>query len=153
MKRFFFYLVMFAAVVGSSIVVLFMNEWGGLELMKGFVNGIIKGTYKPGTTASDFMLYGMAAFFVLNAAIVLTMLLILLFTGFNLNKKRRFYRISIWYIVSALILTGVWGYMHFGALHRGFKPINHLLIHAIPIGAAIIVGILALVFHRVGRRR
>ena len=142
---------MLAAVVGSSLVVLLTNAWGGMDLMKGFVNGIIKGTYKPGTTTFDFYMYGMTAFFILNAAIVLTMLLIFLFTGFQLKKKRRFYRISIWYLVSAIILTGV--YLVLTKAKIDVKPINHLLMLIIPIASAIIAAILGLVFHRVGRRK
>ena len=147
-RRMLFYFLMAGAIVASSCLLLFMDNSAGLNMIKVFVTAITSGGFSPGTDPISIYLYGFILFLLLNAAMLLTMILIFLFTGFNLNKIAKFYRICIWYLVSAIVYTGVFVYMLIG-LAIPIDIMNLLQTSwtsFLPIITSIVVLILAIIF-------
>ena len=114
MKRILFYLLLVGAIVGGSAVVLWVPGFmpykmgKGQDLLEVWIKSMTSGAFSWQPIIITVFRFGMALFVLMNAAILLTMLLVFLFSGFSLNKIAKFYRICIWYFVSALVMTGVY---------------------------------------------
>lgn len=165
MKRILFYLFLAGGIVGSTVVVLWMGKFlplgmgtvmNGQDIIENFLKSIANGTAKFGFTAGDLFVYAIALFVLINAAVLLTMILIFLFSGFNLNRIARFYRICGWFFFSSLLLTASYGYLIFKAL-PSFSFSN--LIDAvpyyayIPIGASFLLLLFAIIFRATEKKR
>ncbi|MDR0461860.1 MAG: hypothetical protein LBG88_00810 [Christensenellaceae bacterium] len=163
MKRFIFFIILAGGIVGSSAVVLFMNKYlpagaimkNGNKIMYNFVKGVAKGTFKFGTTPSHVFIYAMFAFLVINAGIFISMILLFLLSGLTLFRIKRFYRISLWYLFSALILTASWMWFNIKTTGGSWNldAAKELMwIPGIPLISALVTVVLGLVFS-IGRRR
>jgi len=155
MKRILFYLLLAGAVIGSSCCILWAGT--GYDLLNMVVTSLFNGTLGTLYTALGLNLFiyicGLALFIVLNAALLLTMLLIFLFTGFNLKKIAKFYRIWIWWLVSSVIYTAalVWGPLTngFTGFHFDFANAWYTLL---PIVTALVVMVLAIIFRNIEKK-
>jgi len=164
MKRYLFYILLLASIGGATFVVLMMGEYikpvavfakDGFEIMKNFVESVVNGSFKFKTDSAHIFIYGMALFIIINAAIVVTMILMWLISGFNLNRINRFYGISIWFFVSTLIMTAAYGWFYYDILQASGKSfsIADLSWYAyIPIATGIIAMVLGLVFKLTDKR-
>ena len=159
MKRILFYLLLVGTIVGSSAVVLWVKGFlpyssisgaTGQSWLEAWVKSMTNGTFKMGASAADFLLYGLTLFILMNAAILLTMLLVFLFSGFNLNKIAKFYRICIWYFVASLVITGVYiGYVI--GYKVPFKDIPWMAY--IPIALGIIIIVIGIIFRKTEKHK
>jgi len=162
MKRSLFYIILAAAIIGSTVIVLLVNEWSGYKLLDAYISGMIKGDIKMGTSSVDFHVYSLIAFLLINAGVLLAMLLLCILSKFRLGNIRRFYRISIWFLISAALVTGTWLWMYFdmislankivpGAMKFNIKDL--LPYQIVPMGSALLACLLGLIFYFVGRRQ
>ena len=155
MKRLIFFIILAGCIVGSTVVVLFVNGFlpkgiefrNGNKLMYDFITTVIDGKYKFGASAMDFFLYGMFAFLVLNAGLIFAMISLLLLSRLNLNNIKRFYRIGIWYLVSTILVSCSWIWVY-GDIsgESASKVIEAFLSWAmIPVVSALLLNLLGLV--------
>jgi len=143
MLRFFFYFLFAGAIGGTSAFVLFVPQFmpaffntnnlgsNGYQVIEGMIRNIVSGNFTFGTTAPEIFMYGLALFLLINASILLTMLMIFLFSGFRLGRIYKFYRISAWFYVSTIIMTAtycwyVWDTISKQGLTFGFEAIRDL---------------------------
>ena len=155
LKRTLFYIIFAGCVIGSTCVVLFVGGFmptgsgfaTGNDLVHNMISGIINGKYKFGSTPLHFHTYAMFLFLVLNAGVLITMLLLWLTSGFNLNRIKRFYRISIWFLISSLLLTASWVWVQIDTSNKGFGDSLKALfgIAIIPVVSSLLATILGLV--------
>ena len=150
--RVLFYILFLAALLGSTAVVLWMDTFNGLRATEFFINGVMNGTFTFGATSAHFYFYGLVAFFILNAATLLTLFLIVIFSGFNFKRIRRPYTITIWLLVSTMLLSGAWLWPYFD-VHGFTFNFQDKMYAMIPLAAALAVALLGLVFSFVDRRR
>ena len=153
MKRLFFYILLLVGIIGSTAVVLFVGGFlpkiysntTGMDIISNFVNGIIKGTYNFGTTTADFFIYGIVIFLLMNAALVLSVLLSWLLSGFRLFKIRRFYSISIWFLISSVVISAFWVWRQIDTTQSvAFK--DFLGYQIVPLASALVLCLLGLIF-------
>ena len=147
---------MIGAVAFSTVAVLWLSDPKGFELMKALVNSITGSTFSfKDTSPERIFLYGFVVFILINAAILLTSILIFIFTLGKLDKVLRFYRISIWFLVSAVVFTGVLVYGPIRALTNGAAFADVIKsIHwtsYVPIGSSVVLAILGLIFYKTER--
>ena len=154
MKRIIFYTILAASVIASSCVLLFVGN--GYNILDFTVKSLFNGTFIDmyNLFGLNYFIYicGFAVFIVLNAALVLTMLLIFLFTGFKLNKIAKFYRICIWWFVSTIIFTAVYIWY----ITKGFTAFAFDFAtqwqSLLPLVTSIIVLIFAIIFRKIEKR-
>lgn len=166
MKRGIFYLLLLVGLVGATCIVLFVSQFmpygrdinrlldiNGYDMVYGWTRSLINGDSSIwGTSASHFFVYALILFLILNLATLVTLLLILMFSRFRFQNIRRPYMIGLWYLVSALILTGFWFWMYFDI--HGFNFVFRDKIFAmIPIASALVVNLVGLVFGLTDRRQ
>ena len=160
MKRFIYYLLLLAGIIGSSCVVLFLGDFmpqslsgtTGADIMKNFINGIVKGNYQFGTSTTDFFTYGMTLFLLINVALVLAILLSWLISGFRLSKIKRFYSIAVWFFVSSMFITAFWVWLQIDTVpHFVFN--DYLRLNVVPFAASLVLCLLGLVFSVFDRRK
>jgi len=159
MRRLLYYILLALAVAGSTSVVLwvpgFMNAAmgfnTGVAVLEDFASSVINGTYSWGFSAINIFTYGLILFVFTNAAILLTMLLVFLFSGFALSKIAKFYRIVAWFIFSAIIITGV--YITFVIMGPGFSMGEFPLWSYIPLVASLAIMILGIILRVTERNR
>jgi hypothetical protein len=155
MKRTLFYLIFAAALAGSTAVILFIPAdgvklWDRLD--SALIQKIINGTFVFETYASCIFTYGIALFTLINAAILLTMLLIFLFSGFNLNKISKFYRITGWFLFSAILFSATYAWSLVSG-SNSFNISDVPYIYYVPLAAAILSVIAAIVFRVTDKNR
>ena len=165
MKRLIYYLLLIGSVTGATCVALFVAGFvpegsgmsnTGLKVIEDFVVGLVDGTHVFGYTAQHIFIYGLTLFLILNAALILTLLLIFLISGFNLRRISKFYRISIWFLVASLLFTGVYGYLIFDILDTfNFTTVFAVLPWSfyLPLGLSLIMAIVGLVFKLTSRKK
>ena len=152
MKRAIFYILLLAAVVGSTCVVLLIEDWSGLDITREFIRAVIDGTFVWGTTSAHFYIYALMLFWILNASTLLTLFLIFMFSKFRFRNIRRPYRISLWWLFSAILITAFWAwpYISFNGWTFDF---DHLKFVLIPLASALVTCVVGLVFSILDRRR
>ena len=149
MRRLLFFILIMVGLIGSVFVVLFLpdfiaasipatafggrgdttflgiavQERTGFGMMAHLIAQIRAGTFSFGGDAVSLFTYSVAIYLVIVAAIILTMLLLLLFTLGSLRRISRFYSISTWFSLVAFLMTGayIWAVVH---LTRGNDTIN-----------------------------
>jgi len=148
-KRILFYLLLVGAIVGGSAVVLWVpgfwwtGSLNGQDMLEIWIKSMVDGTFKMGASAGDFLRYGMILFILMNAAILLTMLLVFLFSGFNLNKIAKFYRICFWYFISSLVMSGVYA-ANIVVSKIPFSSVPWMAY--IPVGLGVIIIVIGIIF-------
>lgn len=121
-------LLFIAAVAGTGYVILFapgffdMNPYGtdggalglgitGMDLMRTFWNSITDFSHEFSfDPATVFMTYAIALYLVVSAILVIVVVLQWLITGFKLKRITRFYTISLWLFIVAILLSGAYGW-------------------------------------------
>ena len=154
MKRLIFYILLIVCIVAATGIVLGVGNYlpkayysgaTGATLVKDFFNGITKGTYHFGTTSTNFFTYALVLFLIMNAAMILALVISWLISGFRLGKIKRFYSISFWFLLSTLIITGVWVWAQLKAVPGStFKDFINL--NTIPLALALVSCLVGFVF-------
>jgi len=129
------------------------DDFNGYDMLDFYIGGMVRGDIKMGAKPIDFYVYSMLAFLLINGGVLITMLLLGILTKFRLGNIKRFYRISIWFVFSAFLLTGAmfWVYIDVVGI-KNFKIKDFLPLGIIPFVAALGTMILGLVFSFGGRR-
>jgi len=150
MKRILFYLLLVGAIVGGSAVVLWVPGYlgkgstvTGQGMLELWIKSMTSGAFSWSPVTMTVFMIGLTLFILMNAAILLTMLLVFLFSGFALSKIAKFYRICIWYFISALVITGVYIALIVDA-KLPFKDVPWLFY--VPAALGLIVIIIGIVF-------
>ena len=162
MKRTFFYLIVTACILGSTFVALLMGEFlpkgalgfkNGFEVLKTFFKLVIDGNYNFKADAVHFFTLGLLVFAIFNAGILLAMFTMMLLCKFQLYRIKKFYTIALWFLFSAIILTGTWMWLYIEKNPGKFDINNVLWFPFIPQAAGLAVCVLGLVLSFFDRRR
>ena len=161
--RIIFYVLMTIAVVGSSCAVLLVGAYlplganveTGLTIMQNLWTDIINGTFEFTTHPMDIFIYGLVLFLAFNAAIMITMFLVFLLTGFRLSKIDRFYRISAWFLASTIVMTFAYGWKYFNHLqsaNTNFAFADISIWAYLPLVAGMLMLIISIIFRVIDKK-
>ena len=157
MKRIIYYILLLAGILGSSYFVLWQLEFiagnTGLELMKVFIESIKSGSFTFAFDPPHIITYAIAIFLVVNAATLLTLLVVLIINLGVLSKVMKFYSISSSFFISAFILTAGFAYVIIeagGDIMKKFLDLN--LFFYLPIVASIVLMILGAILKKTERK-
>jgi len=104
MKRLIFFLLLVGIIAGVSCLLLF--EGGALDSIKDAFESIKAGTW-PWESFNFYAvyIYGLFAFFLINAVLILSLLVMGLTTMFRFARVYRFYATMWWFLFSAALFT------------------------------------------------
>jgi len=157
MLRIIFFFILISIITASSTVVLFSGAFlplgvsgeNGFVLLKSYLTNI-----KLGVQPHDIFMYCMALFLVLNIAFVLTAIIIMSVKLLKLDKVKGFYAYGFWLLASGIVMTGGLGWVYYCHLKTNGAPFaiaDFSWFTFVPIGAAVIGLIIALVFYLIDR--
>jgi hypothetical protein len=154
MKRLIFFLLLVGVISCVSCLLLFDGGSSGLDVLKGAFESIKAGTWQWGSfNANAIYVYGLFVFFLINAVLLLSLLVMALTTLFHFNRVYRFYATMWWFLFSAIVFTGVYVYYLFEFARVGnvnvaelFKSVSWIVYT--PLGSAIALVIIGMIFKK-----
>ena len=156
-KRLLFLLLMIGGIAVTSYFVLvcapvyFSGETDldtGIKYLTNIFENL-EGFLKLGFNALTAPVYGVLVFLLINVVLILTLALMVLFNGGGLSRIRKFYTISVWFFVAALLFSGAYAYsiLDTGAdLMESLKDFTWQIY--VPFASSVVLLIVAVIFRK-----
>jgi hypothetical protein len=153
MKRLVYFLLLVGGIGAASYLVLF-TEYGfiggtGLDYLKDVLEVVKNGDWE--WTKFDILTiftYGLVAFLFINAVLILALLIMAVTTLLRFGRVYRFYATFWWFLLSALVFTGVTAYVlvDSGSFMDALKEVPWEFY--VPIAVAFVMVVIGVVFKK-----
>ena len=150
MKRLIFFFLILGSIAASSYLLLFSDSKALFELLKLAFEGIKAGTWKwSNLNFLTVFTYALTIFLFINAVLLISLLVMAFTTLFRFERVYRFYATATWYLIGAAIFTAGVVYM----MLKSGVPVGEYLksmpwYYYTPLGSAVVLFVLALIFKR-----